>query len=166
VRERVDASGGAAIDILCGNIVKEEWAGEITYRCEPSRLRMDMTIHHPATFTRRSVFVEIGGFDERFPNAMDYDFFLRALVAGKRFAVLPRTLARMAGGGQSERSLWATYGETHAIRRSALSSGPERSTTHFLFLVIRGAARRLLQRIGLGRWVAWYRRRYSMAPKE
>jgi glycosyltransferase involved in cell wall biosynthesis len=165
VLERVEAREDPPIDILCGNIVKQEGSAEVLYRCEPSRLRMDMTIHHPAAFTRRSVFLEIGGFDEAFPNAMDYDFFLRAFVSGKRFAVMPRSLARMAGGGQSERSLWATYRETHAIRRRALTSGYERSYAYFLFLITRGAVRRLLQRAGLGRFVAWYRRRFSMAPK-
>ena len=165
VLERLEAPGETPFDVLCGNIVKQEGAGEVLYRCEPSRLRSDMTIHHPATFTRRSVFVEIGGFDESYPNAMDYDFFLRVFVSGKRFATVPRALARMAGGGQSERSLWTTYRETHAIRRRALPSGYERSYTHFLFLITRGAARRLLQRVGLERLVAWYRRRFSMAPK-
>ncbi|HYQ89458.1 MAG TPA: glycosyltransferase family 2 protein [Candidatus Binatia bacterium] len=158
------ASKGTA-DVLCGAILKDEERGEVRYRPEPSRLRMDMTVHHPATFTRREVFQEIGGFDERYPNAMDYDFFLRAFVRGKRFEVIPETLARMASGGQSERSLWKTYRETHDIRVRVLGRGWERSYAYFLFLVARGTARRVLQRVGLGGLVAWTRRRFSMTPK-
>jgi len=164
--DAVLSHAGSAADILCGSILKDEERGEVRYRPEPSRLRMDMTVHHPATFTRREVFQEIGGFDERYPNAMDYDFFLRALVRGKRFEVIPETLARMASGGQSERSLWKTYGETHAIRERVLDGGWERSYAYFLFLVARGTARRALQRAGLGGLVAWVRRRFSMAPKD
>jgi glycosyltransferase involved in cell wall biosynthesis len=164
--DAVLAAAGGAADILCGAILKDEERGEMRYRPEPSRLRMDMTVHHPATFTRREAFQEIGGFDERYPNAMDYDFFLRAFVRGKVFVVIPHTLARMASGGQSERSLWKTYGETHIIRERVLDGGWERSYADFLFLVARGTARRLLQRMGLGGLVAWTRRRFSMAPKD
>lgn len=153
-------------DILCGSILKQEENAWTIYHPEPSRLRMDMTIHHPAAFTRREVFEEIGGFDERYPNAMDYDFFLRAFVRGKRFGVIPQTIALMASGGQSERSLWATYRETHAIRRRILTRGWERSYAFFLFLVARGTARRLLQRAGLAGLVGWLRRRFAMAPKD
>jgi len=160
------ASAESPDDVLCGAILKDEEGVETRYRPDPSRLRWDMTIHHPATFTRREVFEEIGGFDERYPNAMDYDFLLRALVAGKRFAVLPETLARMASGGQSERSLWKTYRETHAIRARVLTRGWQRSNLYFLLLVARGSARRMLQRGGLGVLVSWVRRWFAMAPKD
>jgi glycosyltransferase involved in cell wall biosynthesis len=163
--DAVLARAAANADILCGSILKEEEGVETPYRPEPSRLRIDMTIHHPGVFTRREVFDQIGGFDERYPNAMDYDFFLRAFVRGKRFEVIPETIARMASGGQSERSLWATYGETHEIRARNLTRGWERSYLFFLFLVARGTVRRLLQRMGLRGLVAWLRRRFALAPK-
>ena len=157
------AADGA--DILCGSILKHEERVETLFRPNPLRLRIVMTIHHPATFTRREVFDQVGGFDERYPNAMDYDFFLRAFAQGKRFLVIRETITRMAGGGQSERSLWATYRETHAIRARTLPQGWERSYVFFLFLFARGWARRLLQRVGLGGLVAGLRRRFAMAPK-
>ncbi len=153
-------------DVLCGSILKDEERGEVLYRPEPSRLPKDMTIHHPATFTRREVFEELGGFDGRYPNAMDYDFFLRAFVRGKRFAVLPETLARMASGGQSERSLWKTYRETQAIRARTLTRGWERGRSYFYYLVARGTARRALQRAGLGGLVSWFRSRFALSPKD
>ena len=166
--EAIDAVLARAVahaDILCGAILKEEEGALTRYLPEPSRLRIDMTIHHPAAFTRREVFDQIGGFDERYPNAMDYDFFLRAFVRGKRFEVIPEIIARMASGGQSERSLWATYRETHEIRSRNLTGGWERSYPFFLFLVARGTLRRLLQRMGLRGLVAWLRRRFALAPK-
>jgi glycosyltransferase involved in cell wall biosynthesis len=163
--DAVLAHAADGTDILCGSILKQEERRETLYPPKPSRLRMDMTIHHPATFTRRAVFEEVGGFDERYPNAMDYDFFLRAFDQGKRFLVIPETITRMAGGGQSERSLWRTLRETHAIRARALTHGWERSYVFFLFLFARGWTRRVLQRAGLEGPVAWLRRRFAMAPK-
>jgi glycosyltransferase involved in cell wall biosynthesis len=163
--QSVLARAGDPADVLCGSILKDEERGEARYRPDPSRLRFDMTIHHPATFTRREVFEEIGGFDQRYPNAMDYDFFLRASVRGKRFEVLPETIARMASGGQSERSLWKTYRETQEIRARVLTGGWERSGAYFYYLVARGTARRALQRAGLGGLVSWFRRRFSLSPK-
>jgi GT2 family glycosyltransferase len=153
-------------DVLCGAILKDEDGTETRYGPAPERLRLDMTIHHPAVFTRREVFQEIGGFDERYPNAMDYDFFLRAFALGKRFETMPETIARMASGGQSERSLWRTYRETQRIRRTVLASGWERSDGYLFFLVMRGAIRRGLQRVGLGGLVSWVRRRFALAPKD
>jgi GT2 family glycosyltransferase len=124
-----------------------------------------MTIHHAATWVRRAVFDRLGGFDARYPNAMDYDFFLRAHEAGARFAVLPVPLAMMAKGGQSERSLWTTLCETHVIRRRVLVRGAGRSPLHLAWLFTRGSVRRLLQSAGLGGLAAWFRRRFALAPK-
>jgi glycosyltransferase involved in cell wall biosynthesis len=161
----LDRAFGEA-DVLCGSLLKQEERGRTIYHPEPSRLPMDMTIHHPATFTRREVFEGIGGFDERYPNAMDYDFFLRAFVGGKRFGVIPQTIALMASGGASERSLWTTYRETYLIRSRVLTCGWERSYFYFLFLVLRGTTRRVLQRMGLAGLVGWFRRRFAMSPKD
>lgn len=42
-------------------------------------------IPHQGTFVRRSVFEEVGLFNENFKIRMDYDFFYRCRKAGKRF---------------------------------------------------------------------------------
>ena len=160
------AARAADADVLCGSIRKDEERGRTLYHPEPRRLPLDMTIHHPATWTRRGIFERLGGFDERYPNAMDYDFFLRAHAAGARFAIVPGVLASMATGGQSERSLWITMRETHAIRRRVLARGVGRSPAYLGWLLARGAARRGLQRAGMGGLVAWFRRRFALARKD
>ena len=154
-----------AADVLCGWLVKDEDTGETLYRADPERLDREMTLNHPATFVRRACFERFGGFDPAYPNAMDYEFFLRLHRAGARIQVIERPLARMAGGGQSERSLWRTASECRAIRRRHGSSRWHASRAYFLWTVARGLARRALQRTGLGRMVAWYRRRLSWPPK-
>lgn len=159
------AARGGGADVLCGAIWKDEERGRTLYHPDPRRLPLDMTIHHAATWTQRAVFEKLGGFDPRYPNAMDYDFFLRAHAAGARFAVVPRALASMAKGGQSERSLWVTMRETHAIRRRVLARGVGRSPAYLAWVLARGWSRRGLQRAGLGGFVAWFRRRFALARK-
>ena len=152
-------------DVVCGWLVKDEDVGETVYRADPDRLDREMTLNHPAAFVRRACFERHGGFDPAYPNAMDYEFFLRLRRAGVRIQVIERPLARMAGGGQSERSLWRTASECRAIRRRHGSSGWHASRGYFLWTVARGLARRALQRIGLKGTVAWYRRHLSWPPK-
>ncbi len=154
-----------ATDVVCGWLVKREERGDTTYRCDPDRLPWDMTVNHPATWTRRAVFERLGGFDSAYPNAMDYEFFLRLHAAGCKFAVIERPLAFMTNAGQSERSLWVTLSETHAIRRRHVPQGFARSPLYFGFLFVRGTVRRALQRAGLGAVVGWFRRRFALVRK-
>lgn len=152
-------------EVVCGFMLKREPAGDVIYGCDPSCLAQDMTVNHPASFVRRAVFERLGGFESGYPNAMDYDFFLKLHRAGVRFTVVPQALAAMDSGGISERSLWNTLRESQRIRGRRLDSGIERSTAWVLFLYGRGATRRLLQRAGLGALVGWYRRRFALLRK-
>jgi glycosyltransferase len=152
-------------DVLCGAMRKREGNSDVVYHAAPDRLPYDMTIHHPATFTRRVLFERNGGFDGTLRNAMDYEFFLRLLVAGARFRALPEPLVAVAAGGQSDRSLWETLRETHAARRRLLASGFQRAGAYLLLLYARGLARRGLQRAGLAGLAARVRRRYALALK-
>jgi glycosyltransferase involved in cell wall biosynthesis len=152
-------------DVLCGWLEKREVRGETLFRCDPSRLDAEMTVNHPATFVRRELFERFGGFDTRWPNAMDYEFFLRLKVHGARFRVIDAPLARMAYGGQSERSLRRTLAEARDIRRLHRSPALYRSQAWYLYQLIRSELRGTLQRAGLGSIVGWYRRRFSWPPK-
>jgi GT2 family glycosyltransferase len=145
--------------------MKEEDHGAVLCRCAPERLPWDMTLNHPATVVRRAWFDRLGGFDERLSNAMDYDFFLRARLAGARFRVVPAALVAMAGGGQSERSLWRTLRETHDIRRRHLATGLGRSPAWLAYLWTKGSTRVALQRLGLDGLVRWWRRTLAYPPK-
>ncbi len=152
-------------DILCGWMLKAEDSGDVLCRCDPERLTIDMTLNHPATFVRREWFVRLGGFDTTLRNAMDYDFFLRAKLAGARFRIVPVALAQFAAGGQSERSLWKTLRETHEIRARHLPAGWTTSVPYLWALWLKGSSRMALQRLGLHGLVGWYRRRVAYPPK-
>ncbi|MFI5372721.1 MAG: glycosyltransferase family 2 protein [Candidatus Eisenbacteria bacterium] len=153
------------VDVVCGWMLKSEPGGETLFRADPSRLPAEMTVNHPATFVRRAMFERHGGFDTRWPNAMDYEFFLRLWVRGARFAVLERPLARMAGGGQSEHSLRRTLAECRDIRRLHGSRWPYASDAYYLYQLMRAGGRRALQRAGLGELVRGYRRVLAWPPK-
>lgn len=152
-------------DILCGWMLKAEDSGDVLCRCDPERLAIDMTLNHPATLVRREWFERLGGFDTTLRNAMDYDFFLRAKLAGARFRVVPVALARFAAGGQSERSLWKTLRETHEIRARHLPAGWTTSEPYLWALWLKGSLRMALQQLGLHGLVGWYRRRVAYPPK-
>lgn len=77
----------------------------------------NLPVYQPATFTRRAVFERLGGFDERWRIAGDYDFYLRAWLAGVRMRPLPEVLVRMRNDGVSERRMWARGVEVLRISR-------------------------------------------------
>jgi glycosyltransferase len=61
---------------------------------------------HPTFYVRRAVYERLGGFDERYRIAADYDCVLRFLAGGNiRVAYIPEVLVRMRVGGISNRSL-------------------------------------------------------------
>lgn len=49
------------------------------------RMKETMTLIHPAVFVTRKVYDAVGGFNEHYRIAADYDFLLRTVVAGHRF---------------------------------------------------------------------------------
>ena len=152
-------------DVVCGAIVKTERQGEVVCLSDPSLLEWDMTINHPATFVRRELFERLGAFDTTLRNAMDYDFFLRARIAGARFRAIELPVTRMTWGGQSERSIWKTLHETHVIRRRHLPPGLRTSVLRLWLLYVKGSIRLALQNLGLQRVVDLYRRWFARPRK-
>ena len=75
-------------------------SAEIGGRWSWSQFRRRSTIPHPAAFICRGLIEEIGIFDEKYRNALDYEFFLRK---GKNLRVLyiPQLIAQMRIGGIS-----------------------------------------------------------------
>lgn len=61
---------------------------------------------HPAFFIRREALRRVGGFEERYRYAADFDFMLRALEVHRLRAVhLPRVLVRMRVGGETNNNV-------------------------------------------------------------
>jgi GT2 family glycosyltransferase len=102
-------------------------------------LRIGTPVVHPATFVAREVYERVGHFDTSYRVAMDYDFVLRAHLAGARFIHLDEALVGFRGGGLSDREPLRGFRE---VRRSQLDHGLNRFTVELLH-----AARMTVRRV-------------------
>ncbi|MCF6149702.1 MAG: glycosyltransferase [Candidatus Kuenenia sp.] len=62
-------------------------------------LHKGMTVQHPATFVRRTVYKRVGQFNTYYRIGADYDFVLRCLQENISWIILDNVLARMRAGG-------------------------------------------------------------------
>lgn len=99
------------------------------------RLLRGNFIPHPASFICRSVFNELGLFDETLKYAMDYDFFLR--ISARYFpAQIPEVLTvfRRHAGSASNANWLAAFEEMHQVKRRYLPNNPLiRSWSYFRY---------------------------------
>jgi glycosyltransferase involved in cell wall biosynthesis len=83
---------------------------------------------HQGVLCPRRVFDEIGGFDESLRIDMDYDFWLRAYLAGVPLRRVNEVLAVMGSSGVSSRRDWqglkARFGEERAVQRRYAHNRP------------------------------------------
>jgi len=79
-------------------------------------------LNHASAFFKKSVYDSIGLFDIRYKYAMDYDFFLRAFLAGKKPIFIDRVFTNMNLAGASDRHALAAYRETAFIAPKKLVS--------------------------------------------
>lgn len=65
------------------------------------RIVYEMPLNEPATFVKKAVYEEVGGFDLKYAVSADYDFTCRAYKAKKKFKYIPEILTNMRMGGLS-----------------------------------------------------------------
>jgi glycosyltransferase involved in cell wall biosynthesis len=153
------------IDVACGKL--RYWEGSRSagvFGAAPALLPREMTINHPATFTRRSAHARFGLYREDFKYAMDYEFFLRCQRGGARFAPVDAVLANMRYGGVGHRQ-W--LGAAAEVRRAQRLNGAPAvlAWRRWIWRNFRSTSRLCLEKLHLGRFVAWYRRRLSIVRK-
>jgi len=105
-------------------------------------------VNHPTMLIRRSAYVRVGGYDERWRMAMDYDWLIRAERAGVRGVLVDATQTCMAMGGISDRRWRRSFAEARSI---AIMHGahPLAAWADFSMRIVKGSARRTLVRLGL-----------------
>lgn len=86
-------------DIIYGDLLIEEHDGTETRGYTPGEITLDFmlrgTLWHPVSFIRKSLFDELGLYDENLKIAADYEFFLNAiLVRGVETSHIDRVIAR------------------------------------------------------------------------
>ena len=126
-------------------------------------------LNHPTMLAKRTLFDLIGSFDERYQIAMDYDWVLRAHLAGRLGSYAPGLLGHMTLDGVSDRRFIDGLAE---VGRIAQHHGQSRAKAWplFGFRVAKGMAQRLLHRHApahlydsLRRWV---NPQYQKAPED
>jgi glycosyltransferase involved in cell wall biosynthesis len=73
-------------------------------------------VHHQATFYRRSLFEENGGFDTSLAVMADYEFNVRLWKSHVIFKPIPLRIAACGVGGLSDRGGWRGYREEITVR--------------------------------------------------
>lgn len=92
-------------DIVYGDLRKERFLNNRWFhRLEKPNLELmpqTMGIFHPATFIRRELFDQLGGYDEQYRLSADYEWLLRAFLSKAKFQYIPQPLAIFRVGGAS-----------------------------------------------------------------
>lgn len=88
-----------------------EWIPEKHFRP-----REKMPAQHPTCFVPRSVYQRVGSFNLAFRLAMDYEFLLRAHLAGVPFEYVPEVITNIARGGASGRDPFRAQREVLAAQ--------------------------------------------------
>lgn len=112
------------IGIVSGSI--EVWedlpkGAKVVLRSSLIHLHKGLTIQHPATFVRQSVYNSVGVFNTRYRIGADYDFVLRCVKANIPWMIIDDILTRMRAGGMGG----STFNiDDWRIRRSHKLSSP------------------------------------------
>jgi len=90
-------------DFIFGTI--RYWDGERSYIdiARPEIIYDDMRINHPTLFVKKSLYQEVGLYDEKYKIAMDYDLVLRLFSSNKRYKNIDSVISNMRVDGVSQK---------------------------------------------------------------
>jgi glycosyltransferase len=132
-------------------------SGAVLYRAEidydPERFLKFRMIPHPSMIVHRSYFEQHGQFDKAFRIAMDYELLLRGVpkVGATRVPVL---VTNVRTGGMSTGSSAKVIEENiRALRKNGYSVSDSYALWLRIVTHLRGLARRVLDAIGVYRWI-------------
>lgn len=135
------------------------------FHADPDKIELDTTIGHQSTFVKRSVYDRLGLYRVDLKYASDYDFFLKAKLAGMKFKNLDMVIANMQDEGVSDTQWKHVYAEVAQVQSQRLNK-PIRARARFFYKVIRTSVSRSLTQLGLESVVAYYRRHHSILRKD
>src|SRR5262249_50107584 len=139
-------------DVAYGKL--QYWEGnQQTYlvTSDASQLLYGMSIGHPTVFVRRSSYQKLGLYRLDYPQAMDYEWLLRAYIAGAQFAYVDRCQANMQSGGVGDRHWLRSQREVARARSLHCPTAWPRLVylRYFCWAALRGVTRRALCAIRL-----------------
>lgn len=161
---------GTSVDVLHGNqqywvkSVDNTWIKDYVFTARQELLPKEMTVNHPTTFVRKSVYDRCGVFRTDLKYAMDYELLLRFYLKGAKFKYLDRQLANMRYDGASDQNWPKAYRESFI---SKLDNGIAWTVAYpyYLKMLVRTSIARLLPKLGLGKVLQWFRRKFALTAK-
>lgn len=107
------------VDIVHWNIrsIQRKWWSFIEKPFPEKFLYFSMCIKHPTCFVRKKVYNEIWRFDLKFKVASDYDFLLRAYLAGKKFFYLDDVITNFQRWGFADKNKHISIIEHFKVRK-------------------------------------------------
>lgn len=153
------------IDVFYGNL--NSWRNgkvEFTAKANHRLLTKEMTLNHPATFVRKTVYTQIGAFNTSYRCAMDYEFLLRTFTRGYRFFHLDQTLVNMSMEGFSDKYWFIGCQE---VRKAKLENGRSafKANAWFVRQVIAILLVKSSLTLGLGSVLKIYRKHFAKVEK-
>lgn len=125
-------------DVIYGDIeIKEEKYEDFivsTYLADHKYLKNKMSIFHPSTFVKLSVYKNFGVYNTEYKSAADYEFFLKLFLQNAIFVHLPFVLATFRSDGISSKNIKLSIKENYKIRRNVL--GLFAAVKYFYFTII------------------------------
>lgn len=94
-------------DVIYGNLVEVKNQKERLVVPRSHKLLYEgMVFSHPSTVVRRDLYDKVGLYSLDYNFSMDYQFFLRAYLAGAKFKYIPEVLAYFSAHGWSNLSVY------------------------------------------------------------
>lgn len=122
--------------------------------CSPDEIRQQLFLNspliHPGWMIRADVFRDMGGYNESFPVAQDYEFLARASKSGINFANIPKVLLdyQITSGGVSVKRRRRQLSARFAVQVSIFKPSSMKSWYGLVkTLVLFGAPMSLIERL-------------------
>jgi len=152
--------------ICAGMVILHPKRDPRTWYSTLASLDKEMTIAHPATFIPRIFYDKVGGYRTDFKVAMDYELMLRMKKSSIDFLMLGHITTTMRGGGVSSQHYWAGLLEITKARKIHIPNFSNANAQFFIrFRYLQAATMRLLDRIGIGKFVGAYFKRKIFRSK-
>lgn len=117
-----------------GNVIRSFSIRRWAYR----RLLRGNIIFHPATFVRRGILLDAGGFDSGLRYAMDYDLWLKlGRISAPHLLEHPLTCFRIHSGSCSVSQVDAAFREEFAVRCRYLADRPIQTILHSIYFALK-----------------------------
>lgn len=122
------------------NIIRRFPVRRWSYR----RLLRGNIIFHPATFVRRRILLDVGGFDSGLRYAMDYDLWLKlGRISVPHLLEHPLACFRIHSGSCSVSQVNAAFREEFAVRCRYLKDRPIQKILHSIYFALKFFPNRL-----------------------